>query len=212
MQQNRCSSADRTERERESLHLKDWANWNEYRSNCHISNGFHSHLPISIAGLDDLDLPLTNPGMFGTYIRGGSQSHIRQGLCNLIHTSPMKSESGRPIACRTVAIINKFLQPRQALLESMLVLQQQEHRFRSHRMYMYPSHRKAIDAAVDLLRHRGERSPHCTVYNNFFLGGVSVSAKSSRLTAFVQPIVPQARLCKHAISLLAWFPVIILLS
>lgn len=163
MQQNRCSSADRTERERESLHLKDWANWNEYRSNCHISNGFHSHLPISIAGLDDLDLPLTNPGMFGTYIRGGSQSHIRQGLCNLIHTSPMKSESGRPIACRTVAIINKFLQPRQALLESMLVLQQQEHRFRSHRMYMYPSHRKAIDAAVDLLRHQQKS---CTTSTN----------------------------------------------
>ena len=36
------------------------------------------------------------------------KSHVWQGLCNLIHKSPMTSESGRPIACRTVAIIKKF--------------------------------------------------------------------------------------------------------
>lgn len=151
--------------ERASLHLKDRAYWNECRCNFHVIKGFHCHLcvniPISTTGLDEIQLLLTNRGMFGTYIRWGSQ---KQGLCNLIHTSPMTRESGRSITCRTVAIINKFLQPRQALLELILVLQQQGHHLQSHRMYLYPAHRKASDAAVDLLRHR--QKPYTSSTNN----------------------------------------------
>lgn len=51
----------------------------------HVINGFHCHLcvniPISTTGLDEIQVLLTNRGMFGTYIRWGSQM---QGLCNLI--------------------------------------------------------------------------------------------------------------------------------
>lgn len=172
MQQQHTSLQHRGQKiERASLHLKKIGPTGMnvdaiFTSSCnfHVINVFHCHLcvtiPISTTGLDEIQVLLTNRGMFGTYIRWGSQ---KQGLCNLIHTSPMTSESGRPIACRTVAIINKFLQPRQALLELILVLQQQEHHLQSHRMYLFPTHRKASDAAADLL-HR--QKPYTSSTNN----------------------------------------------